>query len=66
MKLEDILAKQIGDLTVANARLGLMLELAKQELAKRDEIIKKLNDAEPELPIAPARDHLKEHRNGAN
>lgn len=51
MKLEDILAVQIGNLTVENAKLRLVIEAVKLELAKRDELIRKLNEAGPELPL---------------
>lgn len=54
MKIDDILAKHIGDLTIENAKLRMAVEAMRSELHKRDEIIRKLNETEPELPIGAA------------
>lgn len=65
MKLEEKLAMQIGALVIENAKKDAVIEAMRVELAKRDEIIKKLNEMEPKLPLGEA-DHLKEHRNGTH
>lgn len=54
MKIDDILAKHIGDLTIENVKLKMVIESLKVELHKRDQIIQKLNETEPELPIGAA------------
>lgn len=54
MKIDDVLAKHIGDLTIENVKLKMVIESLKVELHKRDQIIQKLNDTEPELPIGGA------------
>lgn len=67
MKIEDRLAMQIGALVVENAKKDTVIEAMRVELAKRDEILKKLNDAEPKLPLSePPVDHMKDFRNGAH
>lgn len=66
MKIDDILAKHIGDLTVENVKLKLAVQALKMEIAKRDKLIADLNATEPELPIPAGKDHLKEFRNGAH
>lgn len=66
MKIDDILAKHIGDLTIENAKLRMVVESLKAELARRDDIIKKLNETEPGLPFDSAKPCSNEARNGAH
>lgn len=66
MKIEDVLAKHIGDLTVENAKLHMAVNALRAELAKRDDIIKKLNETEPGLPFDSAKPCSNEARNGAH
>lgn len=51
MKLEEKLAMQIGALVIENAKKDSIIEAMRVELASRNEIIKKLNEAEPDLPL---------------
>lgn len=52
MSIEDRLAIQIGALVIENARKDTALEAMRAELASRNEIIKKLNELEPGLPLS--------------
>lgn len=63
MKLEDALVKHIGELTVSNIKLSMMLEMAKAEIAKQAATIRDLQSIEPSLPLD---DKPAEVRNGAH
>lgn len=66
MKIDDILAKHIGDLTIENAKLRMAVEAMRSELHKRDEIIRKLNETGTEMPFDSARPASNEGRNGTH
>lgn len=51
MKIDDMIAKHIGDLTLENLKLKTIVEALRIELAKKDHIIKELNEAAPEPPL---------------
>lgn len=60
MTLEQVLAAQIGQLTIANAKLSLTVEALQKQLSERNGIIAELQGkiavlkvcaSEPELPI---------------
>ena len=63
MSIEEKLASQIGALILIGFKKDAVIEALKAELDKRNEIIRKLNEAEPPLPLAEPQ---KEARNGAH
>ena len=66
MKLEEKLAMKIGALVVENAKKDAIIEALGIELEKRNAIIKKLSEIEPDLPLGDNDATPSEARNGAH
>jgi len=63
--LDNIIAQKLGALVIENAKQAVVIETMKAEIAKRDELLRKLNEALPELPLrAPAEAQKIEATNG--
>jgi len=48
--LDNIIAQKLGALVIENAKQAVVIEAMKAEIAKRDELLRKLNETAPELP----------------